>query len=111
MIAECQRCGRDGHEAASCYAKKNVDGQTISAKTVKTVKQREAYAPPPKERKPSSMVQKAIMEAAAAYVNLNEHLNKYLNCHRCGRDTHWAQDCYAKRHVDGYELSDSESDQ
>jgi len=25
-------------------------------------------------------------------------------CHRCGRDSHWANECYAKTHVDGYAL-------
>ena len=25
-------------------------------------------------------------------------------CYRCGRTSHWAPDCYATRHIDGYEL-------
>jgi predicted GIY-YIG superfamily endonuclease len=25
-------------------------------------------------------------------------------CYRCGRDSHWANECYAKTHVDGYSL-------
>lgn len=25
-------------------------------------------------------------------------------CYRCGRDSHWANECYAKTHVDGYAL-------
>ena len=25
-------------------------------------------------------------------------------CHRCGRDSHWAKDCYAQTHIKGYAL-------
>jgi cellular nucleic acid-binding protein len=25
-------------------------------------------------------------------------------CHRCGRDSHWAKDCYAQTHIRGYPL-------
>jgi len=25
-------------------------------------------------------------------------------CHRCGRESHWAKDCYAQTHVEGYRL-------
>jgi len=28
------------------------------------------------------------------------------SCYRCGRSSHWANECYASRHVKGYDLDD-----
>ena len=30
-------------------------------------------------------------------------------CFRCGRDSHWVAECYAKKHVDGTLIKDDDS--
>ena len=36
---------------------------------------------------------------------LQQHSNQ-SSCYRCGRSSHWANECYASRHVKGYDLDD-----
>lgn len=36
----------------------------------------------------------------------NGSSQKRGTCYRCGRQGHWASDCYASRHIKGYELDD-----
>ena len=32
------------------------------------------------------------------------------SCFRCGRDSHWVAQCYAKKHVDGSIIDESDDD-
>jgi GAG-polyprotein viral zinc-finger len=32
-------------------------------------------------------------------------------CYRCGRDSHWKPDCYAKTHLDGSILDDADNEE
>ena len=80
----CSRCGRDSHAATSCYAKRDVDGNEISDPG------RSAAS------SPSSSQQESSSSSRSG------------SCFRCGRDSHWVKDCYAKRDASGNEISDSD---
>lgn len=80
LAGSCERCGRDSHAAKSCYAKRDVDGNEISDSSES---ESSPQSPPPSSQ---------------------ESPSRSGSCFRCGRDSHWAKDCYAKRDVDGNEV-------
>ena len=58
-------------------------------------------------------------EERISYYYLNDRSTKYTApfkslkitaCFRCGRKSHYASQCYASTHVNGYQLSDDEED-
>ena len=81
----CHRCRREGHWAEDCFAKTDIDGRPLNEDA-------------PQSRKPLSSLQ-----------NSRETLNRSEKigdrCHRCGREGHWAEDCYAKADVGGRRLN------
>ncbi|KAJ3411780.1 Cullin-4A [Chytridiales sp. JEL 0842] len=79
----CTRCGRDSHPAVKCYAKTDIAGLPLDHE--RTEFDSESDLEDPKE---------AISDS-------NESADI---CFRCGRDSHWAKDCYAKTDVNGYRL-------
>lgn len=81
----CMRCGRAGHFVAACYARTDVDGVDLVAKTTVTAPREVSYG---------------FKKRAVSYYSDSDD----DACHRCGRDGHWANKCYARSHVDGWEL-------
>jgi hypothetical protein len=80
----CFRCGRQGHYIEDCYAVIDVDGNKIIDKK--------------KEKKVKKVKEKKTKKKAV----------KKNVCYRCGRDSHYADECYATTDIDGYIISDSE---
>jgi hypothetical protein len=75
----CARCGRDTHDASSCYAKTHVDGSELRLAKAKKEKKREPKKREKKQRQASP-----------------------VQCQRCGRDSHDASSCYAKTVLPGF---------
>lgn len=79
----CYRCNRYGHFINQCYATTNVDGIPLDD---------EAYTTSESEEEYSSSEDEYISN------------KKYNSCYRCGRSGHYANNCYANFHINGYNL-------
>jgi hypothetical protein len=105
----CSRCGRNGHFSNECYAKTNINKKKISELSDEEISE-------------SELSEEEIEVFCCNYcdkefdtlkgVTCHENLycknkkNKQTNvCSRCGRDGHYANDCYASKHVNGKYLS------
>lgn len=76
----CSRCGREGHFAKDCDNYFDINGSRLDK---------------PKSKK--EQLQNLLKKSGMSYQRSNV-------CYRCGRDTHYASDCYASTHVKGYYL-------
>ena len=81
---KCTKCGRTGHWANKCYAKKDTCGNFIE----------EEY------------------ESEEEYIiEYDMYLKKDNSCFRCGRTGHWTNKCYANKDIYGNVLeNDTDSD-
>jgi predicted GIY-YIG superfamily endonuclease len=86
----CTVCGRSGHFAKDCYALHDIDGNEIENETVYECEICHREFP--------------NKEMCKMHINMcgNKHKNIISNsCYRCGRDSHYASECYAKYDIDG----------
>jgi hypothetical protein len=78
----CNRCLRSGHFEKDCYAKTDIDGKYIG-----DGKKRKSYK--------SKVMHEEI------YSSDDE---EKLICYRCGRGGHYSDECFARKHIKGYNL-------
>lgn len=93
---KCTTCGRSGHWANNCYARKDITGKDLV------------------EDSEEELIQCIDCKKEFTSESLfDKHFCKLTKpkgaCYRCGRPGHFSPDCYARTHKDGYELdSDDE---
>ena len=120
----CSKCGRYGHTGSSCYAKTSKTGTHIQMKqTIWTCKfcdkdfdskrgclfhenvhclKRKGKT---KYYDPAQSLVDELKDSSSEDEDFPEDDNLSVECFRCGRDGHYANTCYAKRHIQGYILS------
>jgi predicted GIY-YIG superfamily endonuclease len=82
----CSRCGRNNHFVKNCHASTDVDGNKLKD-----------------EDDDEELGFGALLIKSALHV-ATEYAKKKLGndtCYRCGREGHYAPDCYANKHVNG----------
>ncbi len=105
---KCTVCGRSGHWAKNCHAKTDVTGKAIIYQEEDTEESEEEedvemWQCEFCERLFETRFGCAVHEKAC---QKKKSTTKKNACYRCGRQGHYASDCYASTHVRGYDLDD-----
>lgn len=92
----CANCGRKGHFVKACYAKTDVFGDEIEYESTSEESSSEEEI----------IVCADCNKEFTSDCTFNKHICKprqsvRVTCFKCGREGHWANTCYAKRHING----------
>jgi ferredoxin len=112
----CNKCGRPSHFFKDCYAKSDTDGNVIDTNTNDQMSKLDlistiigaAVSAAVKEALisldlvPKKLIKKVVKKPSKPTVP--EQKIDSDACHRCGRTGHFAKGCYAKTHINGYDI-------
>lgn len=96
----CSRCGNKGHFIKDCYAKKDVSGNGLDDSDSECEEEVWCCNYCDKEFEDEDMAEKHENKCRKKYIDESDD----ITCYRCGNAGHKSTKCYARRHVDGYEL-------
>lgn len=90
---KCYYCNKTGHFIKDCYLKTVSDNNNLFE-----IVQKEQFSEP----KNNNMFDIFFGAIKSISNMVSEFTFKKNVCYRCGRNTHFIKDCYAKTHIDGY---------
>jgi len=95
----CTRCGRAGHFVKDCYAKSDTNGKRLDESSDSSSDSSDSDDDTVKTNAQIvSLLKQVVKEVSKPHINKKKVANA---CYRCGREGHYAPDCYASRHVNG----------
>lgn len=106
----CTQCGRAGHYVKDCYVNTDVSGKKIEFEDSSDEDEWECeYCDRTFTTQFGCMVHEKSCKNKHKSPSFCSSKNKNSvkrcdSCYRCGRSGHYAPDCYASRHIKGYEL-------
>jgi predicted GIY-YIG superfamily endonuclease len=106
---ECTQCGRKGHFVKDCYAKTEVERKGDLPSESETESEEDEEDEDECEQWECEYCDRTFTTHFGCTVHERTCKTKGNNvnsdaCYRCGRQGHYASDCYARRHVNGHAL-------
>lgn len=100
----CRKCGRAGHFASSCRASK----EAWLAELEGMIAERQVGGLRGENSKQKRVEKKRDRMAPKVFAGKGSRKSarKTAVCARCGRDSHASGACFARKHVDGWEIDD-----
>jgi len=102
---KCTQCGRTGHFVKDCFAAKDVTNKKIEYEESSEDEEWECeYCDRTFDTRFGCSVHEKSCKEKNQKSNRVYKISNSSTCFRCGREGHYATDCYAGTHVKGYKL-------
>lgn len=103
----CTQCGRKGHFVKDCNASTDVSGNSIVYEDEEDEEYELEWQCEHCDRTFTTAFGCGVHEKSCKEKNKKSYVKQKSTkgaCYRCGNTNHYSPDCYATRHVKGYEL-------